>query len=580
MSIAPIPKSAPFPDEEIELLNRVVGAASPVQRAWLAGFLAGVEASSGAPQTAAPPVAAEPLTIVYASESGNSEHLAGDLAKAARKNGLKPTVIDMADLDLADLPKTRRLVVIAATWGEGEPPARATRVYAELMSENAPRLDGVEFAVLALGDTAYVEFCAIGKALDDRFAALGGKRVVDRVDCDLDFAAPAADWIDRAVKALAPADAGRGTVIAVDFGKPGATPKTEIVEAEIVEHINLNSSQSGKETWHLALSFDGAAPAYEPGDSLDVYAENDPAEVDELLKVTGLAGDQSLRADFIASQDIHTLSLKSLETYAALTGHQYVKALIADGGARDWIAGRQLIDLVTYFPIAITAEQLRAVTRPLAPRAYSIASSRREFGDEAHLLVSAVRYDSHGRPRKGVASSHVAVRRKRGDRVRVKLRRNRHFALPAPDRDIIMVGPGTGIAPFRAFVQERRATAAKGRNWLFFGDRQFTHDFLYQLEWQEALKDGSLTRMDVAFSRDQPEKIYVQDRIWERRRDIVEWLDGGASFYVCGDAKAMAKDVRAALVRAYADVKSVAPEAAEQIVAQLDRDKRYLQDTY
>ena len=220
------------------------------------------------------------------------------------------------------------------------------------------------------------------------------------------------------------------------------------------------------------------------------------------------------------------------------------------------------------------------MTRPLAPRAYSIASSRRESGDEAHLLVSAVRYDSHGRPRKGVASNHVALRRKRGDRVRVKLRRNRHFALPAPDRDIIMVGPGTGIAPFRAFVQERRATAARGRNWLFFGDRQFTHDFLYQLEWQEALKDGSLTRMDVAFSRDQPEKIYVQDRIWERRRDIVEWLDGGASFYLCGDAKAMAKDVRAALVRAYADVKSVAPDAAEQIVAQLDRDKRFLQDTY
>jgi sulfite reductase (NADPH) flavoprotein alpha-component len=191
-----------------------------------------------------------------------------------------------------------------------------------------------------------------------------------------------------------------------------------------------------------------------------------------------------------------------------------------------------------------------------------------------------VRYDSHGRARKGVASNYTAERRKRGDRVRVKLRRNRHFALPAPDRDIIMVGPGTGIAPFRAFVQERRATAAKGRNWLLFGDRQYTHDFLYQLEWQEALKDGSLTRMDVAFSRDQPEKIYVQDRLWERRRDIVEWLDGGASFYVCGDAKAMAKDVRAALVRAYADVKSVAPEAAEQIVAGLDRDKRYLQDTY
>ncbi|MBX9824133.1 MAG: flavodoxin domain-containing protein [Xanthobacteraceae bacterium] len=581
MSLVAIPKSAPFPDEEIEMLNRVVGSASPVQRAWLAGFLAGVEASSAAaPQPVAPPVAAEPLTIVFASESGNSEKLAGDLAKAARQNGLKPTVVDMADLDVATLSKSQRLVVIAATWGEGEPPARAARVYAELMGQGAPRLDGVEYAVLALGDTAYAGFCAIGKALDERFAALGGKRVVDRVDCDLDFAAPAADWIGRAVKALAPADAGRGTVIEVDFGKGGAASKSEVVGAEIIEHINLNSSQSGKETFHLALSFDGAAPAFEPGDSLDVYPENDPAEVDELLKAAGLPADQTLRNDFIKSQDIHTLSLKSLETYATLTGHQYVKAMIADGSAREWTAGRQLIDLITYFPIAITAEQLRAVTRPLAPRAYSIASSRREFSDEAHLLVSAVRYDSHGRARKGVASNYVVERRKRGDRVRVKLRRNRHFALPAPDRDIIMVGPGTGIAPFRAFVQERRATEAKGRNWLFFGDRRFTHDFLYQLEWQEALKDGSLTRMDVAFSRDQPQKIYVQDRLWERRRDLVEWLDGGASFYVCGDAKAMAKDVRAALVRAYADVKSLTPEAAEQAVAQLERDKRYLQDTY
>ena len=448
------------------------------------------------------------------------------------------------------------------------------------MGEKAPRLDGVEFGVLALGDTAYVEFCAVGKALDERFAALGGKRVVDRVDCDLDFAAPAADWIARAVKALAPADANRGTVIEVDFGKPGAAAKPEIVEAEITEHIDLNSSRSDKETIHLALGFDGAAPAYEPGDSLDLYPENDPAEVDELLKAAGLSADQALRAEFIKSRDIHTLSLKSLETYATATGHQYVRALIENGAARGWIAGRQLIDLVTYFPIALTAEHLRAITRPLAPRAYSIASSRRDVGEEAHLLISAVRYESHGRARKGVASNHAAERLKRGGRVRVKLRPNRHFALPEPDRDIIMVGPGTGVAPFRAFVQERRATAAKGRNWLFFGDRQFTHDFLYQLEWQDALNDGALARMDVAFSRDQPEKIYVQDRIWQRRADLIEWLDGGASFYVCGDATAMAKDVRATLIRAYADVKSLAPDLAEQAVAQLERDKRYLQDTY
>jgi len=586
--MSPIPKTAPFAEEEINLLNRVVGPASQVQRAWLAGFLAGLDASSLPAGTellpAAPARPAEPITIVYASESGNCEKLANDLAKAARKNGLKPTLIDMADLDLAELTKAKRLVFIAATWGEGEPPARAIRAYGELMGEGAPRLDGVEFGVLALGDTAYAEFCAIGKKIDERLAALGGKRVVERVDCDLDFAQPATAWIGDALKVLTPPDAnrgqGNGQVIAVDFGKPAAAPNTDIVEAEISEHVNLNSSRSNKETIHLALAFEGGAPAYEPGDSLDLYAENDPAYVDELLKHAGLAGDDKLRAELIKSRDVTTLSLKTVETYAAQTGHQYVKALLADNQAKKWIAGRQLIDLIATFPIALTADHLRGVTRPLAPRAYSIASSRREVGDEAHLLISAVRYETHGRARKGVASNYAAERLKRGGRVRVKLKPNKHFALPAGDRDIIMVGPGTGVAPFRAFVQERRAIAATGRSWLFFGDRQFTHDFLYQLEWQEALKDGSLTRMDVAFSRDTPEKIYVQHKLWEKRRDLIEWLDGGANFYVCGDAKNMAKDVRAALVRAYADVKALAPEAAEQAVASLERNKRYLQDTY
>jgi sulfite reductase (NADPH) flavoprotein alpha-component len=574
-----IPKTAPFQEDEIDLLNRVVGPASPTQRAWLAGFLAGATSISNAPQPAAPARPAEPLTIVFASESGNCERLAGDLAKAARKAGMKPSLVDMADLDLAALPATRRLVVIAATWGEGEPPARAARAYAELMSEEAPRLDGVEFGVLALGDTAYAEFCSVGKAIDARLAALGGKRVVERLDCDLDFADPAALWIDQVLKTLAPPDAVRGRVIEVDFGAKPA-PNLEIVEAEIIEHINLNSSRSEKETIHLALSFGGAAPAYQPGDSLDLYAENDPAEVDELLAAAGLAADDSLRAELIKSRDITTLSLKTLDTYATATGHHYVKALIAGGEGRGWIAGRQLVDLLRTFPIALSTEHLRAVTRPLAPRAYSIASSRREVGEEAHLLISAVRYESHGRPRKGVASNFVAERRKRGERMRIKLRPNRHFALPAPDRDIIMVGPGTGVAPFRAFVQERRATAASGRSWLFFGDRQFTHDFLYQLEWQEALEDGALARMDVAFSRDRPEKIYVQHRMWEARRDLVDWLEGGAYFYVCGDAKAMAKDVRATLVRAFADVKAISGEAAERSVGALERERRYLQDTY
>ncbi len=580
MGVVQIPKTAPFEAEEIELLNRVVGPASETQRAWLAGFLAGIEASTAGamPQVAAPPIAAEPINIVFATESGNSERLANDLAKTARKNGLRPAIIDLADLDLSSLAKTKRLVVIAATWGEGEPPSRVAGKYAELMSADFGRLDGVEFGVLALGDTAYAEFCAVGKAIDARLAALGGKRVIDRVDCDLDFDAPASDWIGRAVKALAPPDANRGTVIAVDFAKAGAA-KTDIVEAEITELVDLNSSRSDKETVHLALAFDGAVPPYEPGDSLDLHGENDPADIDELLKIAGLAAEQGLR-DELRTRDIHTLSLKSIETYATVTGHHDVKELIAAGGARDWIEGRQLIDLLSYFPIALTAEHLRAVTRPLAPRAYSIASSRREVGNEAHLLVSAVRYESYGRARKGVASNFVAERRTRGDKVRVKLRANKHFRLPAPDRDVIMVGPGTGVAPFRAFVQERRAASAKGRNWLFFGDRHFTHDFLYQLEWQDAVKEGVLTRLDLAFSRDQSRKVYVQDRLWERRADVVDWLDDGAYFYVCGDAKAMAKDVRAALVSAFADVKALSADAAEAAVAQLERDKRYLQDTY
>jgi len=584
-----LPKTAPFSEEDVDLLNRVVGPASSLQRAWLAGFLAGVESASigegEAAQPSAPARPAEPLTIVFASESGNSEKLAGDMAKAARKLGLKPNVVDMADLELATLTSAKRLVFIAATWGEGEPPARAVRVYNELMGEGAPRLDGVEFGVLALGDTAYAEFCAIGKKLDERLAALGAKRVVDRIDCDLDFAEPSTKWIGDALKVLTPPDAGRGQgngrVIAVDFGgKPAASPNTDIVEAEIVEHVNLNSSRSDKETVHLALAFDGAAPAYQPGDSLDLYAENDPAYVDDLLKAAGLTGDDKLRAELIGSRDVTTLSAKSVETYATSTGHTYVKQLIADGQVRDWIAGRQLIDLIATFPIALDADKLRALTRPLAPRAYSIASSRSEVGDEAHLLISAVRYRAFGRDRKGVASSHVADRLKKGGRVRVKLKPNKHFSLPAPDKDIIMVGPGTGVAPFRAFVQERRAIKATGKSWLFFGDRQFTHDFLYQLDWQEALNDGALTRIDVAFSRDRPEKLYVQHKIWERRQDLVEWLDNGANFYVCGDAKAMAKDVRAMLVNAYADVKSLTPEVAEQAVATLEREKRYLQDVY
>jgi sulfite reductase (NADPH) flavoprotein alpha-component len=477
----------------------VLGAASPTQRAWLAGFLAGLDAAGGQPAAvpAAPPKAAEPLTVIYASESGNSETLAGNVAKLARKQGFKPKVVDFSDLDIATLPKAGKLIAIAATWGEGEPPARAVRAYGELMGEGAPRLDGVEFAVLALGDTSYAEFCAIGKALDARFEALGAKRAAERADLDLDFEKPAADWIKATLKALAPAEQP-DNVVAVDFARAGsgedddAEPSREPMVVEVVEHVNLNSSRSDKETIHLALAFEDGAPAYEPGDSLEIFPENDPQLVDEILKAAGLSGDEALRKALLAERDITTLSAATIERFVKATGHTDAQTLIDSGAAKAWIEGRHLIDLLETYPAKLTAEHIGTITRPLPPRAYSIASSRKEVGDEVHLAIAAVRYATHGRARAGVASVHVADRIRDGAKLRVRLKPNRHFRLPQdPATDIIMVGPGTGVAPFRAFVQERRAIEAPGRSWLFFGDRHFTHDFLYQLEWQDALEDRS-----------------------------------------------------------------------------------------
>ena len=590
-SRALLPRTAPFDDRERANLDAVLGGATALQRAWLAGFLAGLDAAAegGAqPGRAAPasaPKAAEPLTILYASESGNGERLAGEIGKRARKQGFKPKVVDFADLDLATLPGAKNLLVIAATWGEGEPPGRAARTYAALMADGAPRLEGVRFGVLALGDTSYAEFCAIGRALDTRFEALGGARAVARVDLDLDFEAPATDWIKGALETLAPAPAA-DNVVALDFARDAgadedAEPSRDPVVAEVVDHVNLNSSRSAKETIHLGLAFEDGAPAYEPGDSLELYPENDPALVEEILAATGLTGDDALRRALLAERDVTTLSTATIQRFADATGHGEAKRLIESGEAKAWIEGRHLVDLLQAYPTTLDPQKLTGITRALPPRAYSIASSRAEVGDEAHLLIAAVRYESQGRARTGVASTHVADRIKTGAKLRVRVKPNRHFRLPKDSAtDIVMVGPGTGVAPFRAFVQQRRADGATGRNWLFFGDRQFTHDFLYQLEWQEALEDGSLTRIDLAFSRDQPEKIYVQDRIRQHGAELVAWLDGGAHLYVCGDAKAMAKDVRAAVTGALAAAKGLAPEAAEAEVAALERAGRYQQDVY
>jgi sulfite reductase (NADPH) flavoprotein alpha-component len=577
-----LPETAPFALPQRQELDRLLRGSSAAQRQWLSGFLAGLEAANGAGAVpTAPPAARTPLLILYATESGNAEALANDTAAAARRAGFKPELVDFADLELAKLAAARDAVVIASTWGEGEPPARAARAYGELMGAAAPRLDNLRYAVLALGDTAYANFCETGRAIDTRLEALGAKRAAPRADLDLDFRVPAKAWIDGALKALAPGQAApvADNVVAVDF-RPAEAAVPERVRAEVTAHTNLNSSRSDKRTFHLELELERPLP-YLPGDALELFAPNDPAMVDAVLRAACIAPDDALAAKLAAERDITTLSAPLIARYLDTAAPASVPDDLRAAPA-EWARGRQLIDLLEAAPADLAPKTLLALTRPLPPRAYSIASSRAEVGDDAaHLLVAPVEYVSHGRARRGVASTHIADRLRTGASIDVRLRANKHFRLPAdPARDIVMVGPGTGVAPFRAFVQERAAAGASGRNWLFFGERRFLNDFLYQTEWQAALKAGTLHRLSPAFSRDGPAKLYVQHRMAEQARELVDWLEGGAHFYVCGDASRMAKDVRAALVAAFASVKAVSPEAAQAEVAKLEREKRYLTDVY
>jgi len=588
-----LPRNAPFLPEEIEMLNKVVARTTPQQRSWLAGFFAGFEAAQAGGLSQAVPAAKPraPLAILYASESGNSEALANKAKKAAQKHGLDAKVFDMADADMALLAKAKNIVVFAATWGEGDPPSRAADFYQTLMSDAAPRIDGVRFAVLALGDTAYAQFCAVGRAIDARLEELGGVRAFERVDLDLDYVKQAADWTEGALAKLAPEDTqGGGTVVHVDFGgallphveddEPKYTAEHPL-EAEISALVNLNGTGSTRETWHAEFTFDDPAFTYQPGDAIGMYPENDPLLVDEVLRAVGLGSDAALLLKLQKSYDVTTLSRSFVESYAKLTGREDAKALLEGEAYPTFASDRQLIDFLLAYPEKLTAEQLTGLLRPLPGRLYSVASSLKAHPGEAHLLVGAVRWESHGRVRKGVSSTFLGERRKVGQTARLYVKPNRHYRLP-PDghTPIIMIGAGTGIAPYRAFVEERVADGAKGKSWLFFGERNFTNDFLYQLEWQDYLSSGDLTRIDVAFSRDQPEKIYVQHRLWERREDLRAWLEEGAHIYVCGDEKGMAKDVDRTLVKILAEPLKGDVEAGRAKLKELTKAGRYQRDVY
>jgi sulfite reductase (NADPH) flavoprotein alpha-component len=583
------PDHAPLSPAQRQALASVLPTLEPTQRAWLSGFLA-------APVPAA--VSPVELTILYGTESGNSEALADKTAKEAKKRGFKPVVRNMAQTSVAAVAESENLLVIISTWGDGEPPEGATTFYKDFMN-GAPSFSKTSFSVCALGDTSYEKFCQIGKDLDARLEALGGKRIAARQDCDVDYDEAHTEWMRASLDALAPAVSH---VSAAPAGVSVAVAPAEVLfdkrnpfPAEALVNIVLNGSRSEKETRHLEFSLEGSGMSYVPGDALAVVPVNPPDAVEALLQASGLAGTEeievkgvgrklladALREDF----DITALSRAVLRKYQELAGSAKLAEMLGDeakDALKNFLWGRQIVDALEEFPVpGLTAHQLAGIFRKLPPRLYSIASSPLAHPDEVHLTVAAVRYHSRGRDRKGVASTYLADLVKPGGKVPVYTHQNKNFRLPASgDMPMIMVGPGTGVAPFRAFVEERGELGHSGKNWLFFGEQRYNEDFLYQLEWQQHLKSGVLSKLDVAFSRDQPEKVYVQHRMLERGAELYAWLEEGANFYVCGDAERMAVDVHEALVKVIAEHGGRSAAEAEDYIDAMRKQKRYQRDVY
>lgn len=588
-----LPEYAPFSSDQRRALDLLLAELDPVQRGWLSGFLAG--AAPNPEKVPAAPVPAGKLTVLFGTESGNSESLAARTVKEAKKCGFQAVMKNMGEFPLTDLAKVSNLLVIVSTWGDGEPPETAISFYREFMEAEAD-LSSVRFSVCALGDTSYEKFCQTGKDIDARLEMLGAHRIAERQDCDVDYEEAFAGWLTRSLVALVPVSTSSTVLHEVsapvsshEYGKKNPFP------SELLESVLLNGERSSKETLHLEFSLSGAGLAYEPGDALAVVPVNAPDIVRAMLDAAKLGGEEeidtktsgrkrladALREDF----DITALSRNVLTKLADATGSAPLMALLAEDAKsqlRDFVTGREIIDaLIEFAPSGLAPEVLVGLFRKLPPRLYSIASSPLAHPDEVHLTVSAVRYQSYGRARKGVCSTYLADLVKPGDTVPVFVQPNKNFRLPADGSlPVIMVGPGTGIAPFRAFVEHRAVLGSSGKNWLFMGDQHYLYDFLYQLEWQEHLKTSALTRLDAAFSRDQPDKIYVQHRMNERGADLYAWLEDGAHFYVCGDALRMAADVHESLVSIVQKHGGKSREAAEAYVEDLKKTKRYQRDVY
>ncbi|MDN3516406.1 assimilatory sulfite reductase (NADPH) flavoprotein subunit [Aquisalimonas lutea] len=591
--------NSPLTREQAEQVNHLITALSPDQLTWVSGYLAGLRSAQGEAQAAAPAggeAGQRRLTILYGSETGNAEAVAEQAGQQAEARGIPVRVIDMADYKMRELRDEGLLMIVTATHGEGDPPDPAADFYEFLHGRKAPRLEGVRFAVLSLGDSSYEHFCQTGRDLDARLEALGAERLTGRVDCDVDYEEAAEQWIASALEGfeqhitsppsnvVAFANAPRQQQASYDRNSP--------FDAEVLENLVLNGRGSDKETRHVELSLEGSGITYEPGDILCVVPRNREEVVGDVLQALALdpeeavsapSGDVRLIDALRHEYEITTLTPAFVAAWAELVQAPELREL---AGERDelmrYLEGRHVIDVITDYPASgLDATTFLGMLRRLQPREYSIASSHAANPDEVHVTVAAVRYESHGRARYGVASTYLADHAEPGTTVPVYVRRNKNFRLPAdPDTPVIMVGPGTGVAPYRAFLQEREEHGAGGDNWLFFGNPHLRTDFLYQTEWQRWLKDGLLDRMDVAFSRDGEGKVYVQDRLRERGAEVYRWLEEGAHFYVCGDAERMAPDVHAALHEIVQTHGGHSQEDAEEYVKQLQRDKRYQRDVY
>jgi sulfite reductase (NADPH) flavoprotein alpha-component len=615
--------NSPFNQEQSDWLNRLLPTLTDYQRIWLSGYLSAAQSaalvSAGsavalaeAPQAAGQaqvqalaPVAKD-VTILFGSQTGNSDKLAKKMAKRLEGEGFEVTTASMNSFKPNNLKKISHLLIVVSTHGEGEPPDTAISFHEFLHSKRAPQLEGLQYSILALGDTSYEFFCQTGKDFDKRLEELGGTRLVERADCDVDFDETATEWMAQVSGALAKLVQAQSGAAAQAAGSAVGQPAAVAVEseysranpfqAEVLENLNLNGRGSDRETRHVEISLEGSDLTYEPGDSIGIIPENDSALADELIALMGWQADEkvtvnkngeqrALRDALISYYEITVLTKPLLKQFAETTSNAELTELVGEGQEQKlkaYLNGRDLIDLVKDYSLkGLSAQSFVSLLRKIPARLYSISSSLNANPEEVHITVRSVRYEANGRERNGVCSVQLAERVAAGDKLPIFIQNNPNFKLPeSTDTPIIMIGPGTGVAPFRAFLGEREEAGAEGKSWLFYGDQHFATDFLYQVEWQRWLKDGVLTRMDVAFSRDTAEKVYVQHRMLEKGEELYKWLQEGAHVYVCGDEKRMAHDVHAALLEIIGRHGGLSPEQAAEYMAQLQQQKRYQRDVY